>query len=99
MGAIRARSKLLFFDFRYQGVRCREQTKLADTPANRKRAVALLERMEAEILQGTFNYAAYFPHSKRAAFFERHEEQLARNKADEPLLLTTSPSNGLRNAR
>ena len=85
MGAIRARSKLLFFDFRYQGVRRREQTKLADTPANRKRAVALLERMEAEILLGTFNYAAYFPNSKRAAFFERNEEQLARNKADEPL--------------
>lgn len=63
MGSIRSRSGKLFFDFRYRGVRCREQTKLSDTPANRKRAVAILDRIEAEILVGTFDYTAYFPNS------------------------------------
>lgn len=37
MGSIRARDQRLFFDFRYQGVRCREQTLLKDTKLNRAR--------------------------------------------------------------
>jgi integrase len=60
MGSIRARGKLLFIDFRYRGTRCREQTKLTDTPANRKRLLGILERVEAEILLGTFSYEAYW---------------------------------------
>jgi integrase len=69
MGSIRSRSGKLFFDFRYRGLRCREQTKLSDTPANRKRAVAILDRIEAEILVGTFDYTAYFPNSKSVERF------------------------------
>jgi len=69
MGSIRSRSRKLFFDFRYRGVRCREQTKLSDTPANRKRATSILERIEAEILIGTFDYATYFPNSNSADRF------------------------------
>ena len=40
MGSIRARPQngKLFFDFRYRGQRCREQTVLDDTPVNRKKA-------------------------------------------------------------
>lgn len=64
MGSIRSRSGKLFFDFRYRCLRCREQTRLSDTPANRKRAVAILDRIEAEILVGTFDYTACFPNSK-----------------------------------
>ena len=63
MGSIRSRSGKLFFDFRYRGVRCREQTKLSNNPVNRKRATTILERIEAEILVGTFDYATYFPNS------------------------------------
>ena len=39
MASIRVRKEtgLLFFDFRFRGQRCREQTMLQDTPANRKR--------------------------------------------------------------
>jgi len=55
MGSIRSRSGKLFFDFRYRGVRCREQTKLSNNPVNRKRATTILERIEAEILVGTFD--------------------------------------------
>lgn len=38
MGKIRARAdnEKLFFDFTYLDKRCREQTTLPDTPANRK---------------------------------------------------------------
>ena len=71
MGSIRSRSGKLFFDFRYRGVRCREQTKLSDTPANRKRVTNILERIEAEILVGTFDYATYFPNSNSTERF-RH---------------------------
>lgn len=71
MGSVRSRSGKLFFDFRYRGVRCREQTKLSDTPANRKRATNILERIEAEILVGTFDYVTYFPNSNSAERF-RH---------------------------
>lgn len=36
----------LFFDFRYRGIRCREQTALADTSENRKRVEALAKRIK-----------------------------------------------------
>lgn len=71
MGSVRSRSGKLFFDFRYRGVRCREQTKLSDTPANRKRVTNILERIEAEILVGTFDYVTYFPNSNSPERF-RH---------------------------
>lgn len=66
MGSIRSRGKSgnLFFDFRYQGKRCREQTLLPDTAANRNKLESILERIEAEITLGTFSYASYFPNSK-----------------------------------
>ena len=37
MASINARSGSLQVDFRYKGQRCREQTRYADTPANRKK--------------------------------------------------------------
>lgn len=44
MGKIVARKETgnLFFDFRYLGKRCREQTTLADTAANRKKLQKVL---------------------------------------------------------
>ena len=84
MGSIRSRGKLLFIEFRYSGVRCREQTKLTDTPVNRKRLSKILERVEAEILIGTFSYEAYFPKSKRIAQFKQHEKLITREQSDSP---------------
>lgn len=65
MGKIVARKETgnLFFDFRYLGKRCREQTTLPNTPANRKKLEKILERLEAEITLGTFDYNEYFPQS------------------------------------
>ncbi|MES2026505.1 MAG: site-specific integrase [Pseudomonadota bacterium] len=71
MSSIRARkdNNKLFFDFRYQGIRCREQTALPDTPENRKKVEQLLKRIEAEITLGTFAYERYFPQSPIAKKF------------------------------
>ncbi|MBM97049.1 MAG: integrase [Oceanospirillaceae bacterium] len=75
MGAVNTRNGTLQIDFRYQGERCREQTRLTDTPSNRKRAKKILERIEAEITLGTFNYRDYFPKSKRADVFDEKAQQ------------------------
>ena len=71
MGKVRARSDSgkLFLDFYYQGERCRELTALSDTPGNRIKVQKLLKRIEEEISQGRFDYAATFPRSPRALQF------------------------------
>ncbi|MCE0760882.1 MULTISPECIES: tyrosine-type recombinase/integrase [Marinobacter] len=61
---VRADTKKLFIDFRYQGIRCREQTLLSDTARNRKQLETLIQRMEAKMLVGGFDYAEFFPGSK-----------------------------------
>lgn len=66
---VRPEGDLIFFDFRYQGVRCREQTALTATPENLKRVQVLANRMQREIAQGSFSYAAHFPNSARASQF------------------------------
>src|SRR5659263_281625 len=66
MPSIRSRvdNGLLFFEFRFEGARCREQTLLTDSPANRKKLEKVLDKIESEITAGTFIYANYFPNSK-----------------------------------
>jgi integrase len=66
---VRHDTQSLFLDFRYQGIRCREQTALRDTPANRSRVEQLAARIAHEMAKGCFVYSAHFPAgSKRAAF-------------------------------
>ena len=60
----------LFIDFRYRGVRCREQTTLQDTNSNRRTLEALANRIKREMAKGTFNYRAFFPDSARANQFD-----------------------------
>lgn len=69
MASIRQRYDMLIVDFRYQNVRCREKTNLTDTPANRKKLATIIEKMQAEILLGTFDYGTYFPKSDKVAYF------------------------------
>jgi len=64
MASIRERDGKLFFDFRYMGIRCRELTSLKATKANQKKLETILKKIEAEIAEGTFDYARYFPQSK-----------------------------------
>lgn len=60
----------LVIDFTFRGVRCREQTSLSDTAANRKRLLAVVDRIKSEQVAGTFSYRAYFPESALAARFD-----------------------------
>ena len=60
---VRKDKSKLFLDFRFRNIRCREQTELKDTPVNRKRAQNLLNRVQAEIMLGQFDYRATFPNS------------------------------------
>ena len=71
MASIRVREQTgkLFFDFRYRNKRCREQTALDDTPANRRKLEGILKKIEAEITLGSFEYARYFPGSSNARKF------------------------------
>lgn len=73
MAKIRVRPETgrLYLDFSYRGVRCREQTALDDSPANRKTLQSLAQRIKREITQGTFDYRAQFPDSPRAARFDQ----------------------------
>lgn len=66
MASLNVRNGLLFIDFRFNGQRCREYTKLADTSSNRKRVAQLVNVIEQEISLGTFKYTAHFPGSKMA---------------------------------
>lgn len=75
MASIRTRKDngLIFIDFRYKGIRCREQTALIDNAANRKKVQKVLERIEAEISSGTFEYSRFFPGSRNAEKFSNPE--------------------------
>lgn len=84
MGTVNQRGGKLFIDFRYHGLRCREYTKLDETPTNRRRLKKLVERIEAEILLGSFDYANYFPNSKRATEFSSINQRKARNLSRTP---------------
>ena len=87
MASIRSRngSGKLFLDFRYHGVRCREQTLLDDTPANRRKLQQLADRVEAEITLGTLEYAQYFPNSKMVERFKRRDETVEAHFSNTPL--------------
>jgi len=71
MAKIRCRkeTETLFLDFFFKGARCREQTALTDSVANRKRLQKVLDKIEAEIEANTFDYAQTFPTSKMAKRF------------------------------
>lgn len=79
MGSVNVRDGRLYLDFRYRSVRCREHTKLNDSPANRKALAALLARIELEIQRGTFDYGKHFPGSPKVEHF-RQIEQLVQQK-------------------
>ena len=84
MASIYPRSGRLVVDFRYRGVRCREKTPLADSKPNRRRLEKLVERMEAEILLKSFDYAKYFPDSPKVARFREIDNRVARVKSGMP---------------
>ncbi|MEX1670142.1 DUF3596 domain-containing protein [Zhongshania guokunii] len=71
MGKVRVRPDTgrLLLDFSYQGARFREHTALHDNAQNRKKVQVLLDKVEARIKLGEFNYSEFFPGSKNIQKF------------------------------
>ncbi|MDR7152891.1 integrase [Hydrogenophaga palleronii] len=96
MGSVRRHESkgTLFMDFRYSGQRLREYTTLPDSPANRKRLQKALDRIEAEIALGTFDYQKTFgkllPSRDPAA--EAAEEASAPDLQRQPSTRTGTPT-------
>jgi integrase len=65
MASLRTRDGYLFFDFRFEGRRCREYTHLPDTPENRASLLVKLEKLSTDIERGTFSYSSAFPNSPK----------------------------------
>lgn len=85
MSSIRNHHGSLFFDFRYRGIRCREYTKLEDTPTNRKRMQKVLDKIEQEIATGNFQYSTFFPASRLAQKFNTPAPPTTAPKTTTPL--------------
>jgi len=72
MSSVRARKDgRLFFDFRFEGERCRELSQLQDTPANRRKMERVLTVIDNDIAARRFVYERVFPGSNRAKRFAR----------------------------
>lgn len=80
MASLRKRAGRLFIDFRYNGQRYKEYTGIEDNKANRKKAAALVKKMEAEIVLGTFDYLTYFPNGKAAVKFKVQKERYEQSR-------------------
>lgn len=95
MGSIRARNQQLFFDFRYQGIRCREQTLLKDTKLNRARLEKMMSDIDKAIRLGQFVYRDFFPDSTRCADFETvdtNTKQLLEQQTEHPVFVSNLPT-------
>lgn len=69
MATLRVKRGRLYIDFRWRGVRCREATRLTDTPEHRAEARRLSRQIDGELAAGTFDYASRFPRGPRASVF------------------------------
>ena len=84
MATISACNGKLLFDFRYLGVRVKEYTPVPETSENRRKLKSILDRIEAEILLGTFVYAKYFPNSRRLEKIKALENHRACSTSEMP---------------
>ncbi|WP_044413918.1 site-specific integrase [Thiomicrospira microaerophila] len=87
MGHIRVKkeSGKLFFDFSFLKTRCKEYTALPDTPANRKMLEKVMQKIEAEMTLGQFDYAKYFPNSKMLAKLQKVQSNAKSGVTKTPL--------------
>jgi hypothetical protein len=69
MATFRVKRGLLYIDFRWRGVRCREATRLLDTPEHRADTRRKARQIDGEIAAGTFDYAKWFPRGPHAVRF------------------------------
>lgn len=57
---------ILYVAFTYENEECRESLRIEDTPINRKNAAKALAAIQHAISHNIFDYAEFFPKSKRA---------------------------------
>jgi integrase len=77
---VRKETGRLYIDFRHRGIRCREQTPLKNTISNRRQLEKLIEKMNAEITLGVFNYGKTFPYSQKLKLFSNSNNEQGENK-------------------
>lgn len=96
MASVRARADTgqLFFDFRFKGVRCREQTCLEDNKTNRSKMEKILLKIEEDIEADRFDYRRYFPNSKNADKFGDPTTVLSKVALETQKAFARSPSVG-----
>jgi integrase len=87
MASIGVRNNKLVLDFRYKGVRCREQTALTDSKNNRAKLTKLIDDIEAAIRLGRFVYSDFFPGSPRAKHFESEDKAIKQRQSDAPAVV------------
>ena len=76
MASLASRRGRFYIDFRFKGIRYREQTEIVDNPVNHKKVKLLVKKMEAEITLGTFDYLTYFPEGKSSSKFKTQKDRL-----------------------
>jgi integrase len=96
MASVRARADTgqLFFDFRFKGIRCREQTSLEDNKTNRSKMEKILIKIEEDIEADRFDYRRYFPNSKNAEKFDAPAKVLSKVSIETQRAFARSPSAG-----
>ena len=69
-------SRKLYFDFFYHGIRIEKSTGLDDTPANRLKAEAMLDKIQEMKREGVLEFAKLFPRAstEEIAFHARLEK-------------------------
>lgn len=79
MAKIRTRKETgkLFFDFKVDGIRCREQTALPDTKENRSKLEPVAKKIDAALTLNQFNYADFFPNSPMVEKFTQRSQHIA----------------------
>ena len=87
---VRKETGKLVIDFTHRGVRCREQTALSDNAANRKRAGAVLKKLDEAIASGTFVYGEFFPGSALAPRFNQIGASVPHGAAGDPTTASAS---------
>ena len=91
----RKRDNTLIIDFYNKGIRYREQTALVDNAVNRKKVQKVLDRLEAEIAAGTFEYRRFFPGSKNAEKFDAPDLTTSASQASQAVAATLGQTTGL----
>src|SRR5712691_3323816 len=66
MSVLKSDKGRLVLDFSYKSVRCREYLGLDDTKEGRATARRIRTQVDGEIVAGTFDFAKWFPKSKKA---------------------------------